>query len=81
MAAGANLDLVYRVAVEVQETGTFVQMHLPRDCDLLATEIKNTGAAMVAIDPLMSVLDPSIDTHNDRELRTQISGEGTSDLW
>jgi hypothetical protein len=76
IAAGADLRRVYRVAVEVLETGTFTQLYLPRDCDLLAAGVKAKDAAMVAFDPLMSVLDPGIDTHHDRELRTALEPLG-----
>lgn len=72
IAARADLELVYRVEVEMMETAAAVQLYLPQDCDLLADRIKRHDVAMVALDPLMSALDPSIDTHNDRELRTAL---------
>jgi hypothetical protein len=76
IAAGADLDLVYRVEVEILETAAAVHIYLPQDCELLAAEIKRLDVAMVALDPLMSILDPSIDTHNDRELRTALEPLG-----
>jgi hypothetical protein len=60
----------------MMETAAAVQLYLPQDCDLLAAEIKRLGVAMVALDPLMSALDPSIDTHNDRDLRTALEPLG-----
>lgn len=76
IAAGADLDMVYRVEVESIETSTRIQLTLPRDCDLLAAEIKRTEAAMVALDPLMSVIDHGIDTYNDRDMRTALEPLG-----
>lgn len=79
IAAGADLKRVYRIDVEtVEATGATVTLELsmPRDCDLLAAEIKRLEVAMVALDPLMSVISHSIDTHNDRELRTALEPVG-----
>src|ERR1017187_806806 len=76
LATTGDLELVYRVEVEMMETAAAVQLYLPQDCDLLAAEIKRLGVAMVALDPLMSALDPSIDTHNDRDLRTALEPLG-----
>jgi len=73
IAAGADLELVYKV--EIRTIGTtmgniVVELSLPRDCDLLAAEIRRLGVAMVALDPLMSSIDRAVDTYNDREMRT-----------
>jgi RecA-family ATPase len=75
-AAGADLDLVFRVEVEKLEIGKIVQLTLPHDCDLLAAEIKRLEAAVVAIDPLMSVINHSVDTYNDRDMRTVLEPIG-----
>ena len=68
MAAGANLDLVYRVDVETAE-GTDTMLSLP--CDLVALEraVRDVQAAMVLLDPLLSRLDADLDTHKDAEVR------------
>lgn len=80
IAAGADLDRVYRVDVESVEiaTGacTMAELTLPRDCELLGPEIKRLEVAMIALDPLMSVIDRRVDTHNDRELRTMLEPVG-----
>jgi RecA-family ATPase len=80
LAAGADLDLVYRVEVEAVEAAlgasTVVELTMPRDCDLIAAEIKRLEVAMVALDPLMSVIDPGVDTYNDRDMRTALEPLG-----
>lgn len=80
MAADADLEYVYRVDVETVEaaTGTSAVMELtmPRDCDLVSAEVKRLEVAMIALDPLMSVIDRRVDTHNDRDLRTALEPLG-----
>jgi hypothetical protein len=76
IAAGADLAQVYRVEVENIELGRAIQLSMPRDCDLLAAEIRRLGVAMVALDPLMSVIDQAVDTNNDHELRTVLEPLG-----
>ena len=80
IAAGADLTRVYRVEVEMTEasTGTPVRVELtmPRDVAAVAAEVKRLGVAMIALDPLMSVIDSRVDTHNDRELRTVLEPLG-----
>ena len=66
-AAGANLDMVYRV--DVERDGVLDQLTLPRDCASLAVEIDRLGVAMLAADPLLSLIQAGIDTHRDRDLR------------
>ncbi|MBV9143433.1 MAG: AAA family ATPase [Pseudonocardiales bacterium] len=69
-AAGADLDLVYRV--DVEQNGRISQLTLPLDCARLATEISARGAVLLAADPLLSLIHSSIDTHRDRDLRTAL---------
>jgi hypothetical protein len=80
IAAGADLDLVYRVEVQTIEAqsapGITVELSLPRDCGLLAAEIEQRDVAMVVLDPLMSTVDRSVDTYNDREMRTVLEPLG-----
>jgi hypothetical protein len=68
MAAGANLDLVYRVDVTTSdnvETG----LSLPRDLAALERAVKDVNAALILLDPLMSRLDADLDSHKDAEVR------------
>jgi hypothetical protein len=80
MAAGADLDLVYRIDVESVEAstgeGVLVELTMPRDCDVVGAEIRRLGVALMAFDPLMSVIDRRVDTHNDREMRTVLEPLG-----
>jgi hypothetical protein len=69
-AAGADLDMVYRV--DVQHDGGFDALTLPRDCSALGREITRLGVALLAADPLLSLIHSSIDTHRDRDLRTAL---------
>ncbi|MFC6080733.1 AAA family ATPase [Sphaerisporangium aureirubrum] len=69
-AAGADLDMVFRV--EVERDGALDQLTLPRDCEALAYEIERMGVAMLAADPLLSLIASGINTHQDRELRTAL---------
>ncbi|RZU51531.1 AAA domain-containing protein [Krasilnikovia cinnamomea] len=69
-AAGADLTMVYRV--DVQHDGGFDALTLPRDCRALAVEIERLGVALLAADPLLSLIHASIDTHRDRDLRTAL---------
>lgn len=71
MAAGADLDLVYRADVVTPEgmTGSLV---LPRDLWALEHQLRAVGAVLVLLDPLMSRLDANLDTHRDAEVRTAL---------
>jgi hypothetical protein len=69
-AAGADLDMVYRVDVRLADS--IEQLTLPRDCDALAREIRRLDVALLAADPLLSLIHASIDTHRDRDLRTAL---------
>ncbi|WP_084599388.1 AAA family ATPase [Actinoplanes subtropicus] len=70
LAAGADLDLVYRV--DVADDGGMDMLTLPRDCRALAVEIRRLGVVLLAADPLLSLIHASIDTHRDRDLRTAL---------
>lgn len=71
LAAGADLAAVFRVEV-VEADAMLAPLTLPRDCEVLTDEITRLGVAMLALDPLMSVIAAGIDTHRDRELRTAL---------
>ncbi|TLF58473.1 AAA family ATPase [Nocardia cyriacigeorgica] len=71
MAAGADLSKVGRFEV-VMSTDDAVMLSLPSDNDLLQAEIVGNGVALVVIDPLMSVIGETIDTHRTREVRTAL---------
>jgi AAA domain/Bifunctional DNA primase/polymerase, N-terminal len=68
IASGADLSLVYRAEVEVFE-GDTVSLSLPADNKLLEQVIIERGVAMVVLDPLMSAISDSLDTHVNRQVR------------
>lgn len=68
IAAGANLDLVFRAEVVTEEDDE-VSLALPRDCSALEAEIAERGVALLSLDPLMSAISGGLDTHKDREVR------------
>jgi hypothetical protein len=68
MAAGANLDLVYRVDVVTSE-GSESAVTLPKDLAELERVTRESGAVLTLLDPLLSRLDASLDTHKDAEVR------------
>jgi predicted ATP-dependent serine protease len=67
MAAGADLDRVFRV--EVEDAGEEDRLTLPVDLDLLAEVIKENEVALVSLDPLMTLVGAQLDTHKDHEVR------------
>jgi len=67
LAAGADLDLVFQVQVE--RDGHIDQLTLPLDCAALAEEIRRLDVALLAADPLLSLIHAAINTHQDRDLR------------
>ncbi|MST32423.1 AAA family ATPase [Acidimicrobiaceae bacterium USS-CC1] len=68
MAAGADLDRVFRVEVTVADVlpGELV---LPDDIDALVDHVRDVDASLVLLDPLISRLDGRLDTHRDAEVR------------
>ena len=68
MAADADLDLVYRVDVVTSE-GIGTSLSLPADLHALEEEAERIGAAAIVLDPLLSRLHASLDTHKDAEVR------------
>jgi len=68
MAAGADLDRVYRVDVTTPE-GVDTGLVLPSDLIDLEDAIREVDAALILLDPLLSRLDASLDTHKDAEVR------------
>ena len=69
------MDLVYRVDV-ITETNEQISISLPLDIDALAEEITRICAALLSVDPVMSVLFSGLDTHKDREVRQALEPLG-----
>ena len=68
VAAGADLALVYRLEVATADDlpGSLT---LPLDVERLERAVRKVAAAAVFLDPLVTVLDGSLDAHRDREVR------------
>jgi hypothetical protein len=71
LAAGANLDLVYRIDIE-EEDGTTQGLVLPRDTRHLPEIAAEVGAAALMCDPIMSLVDANINNFKSQELRTAL---------
>lgn len=67
LAAGANLDLVYRVDVETPDG--FDGLTLPRDCHHLPGTAAQVDAAALMCDPIVSLVDEAINSYRAPELR------------
>lgn len=68
MAAGADLEKVFRVNVRVSKE-LEMEISLPDDLDDLTELAIGQRAAMLLLDPLLSRLDGKLDTHKDAEVR------------
>jgi hypothetical protein len=68
IAAGADRTRVYRAEVQAFE-GETVSLSLPADNRMLEEAITGNDIAMVALDPLMSAISDSLDTHVNRQVR------------
>lgn len=68
LAAGADLDRVYRVDVKTSE-GADGGLSLPADLAGLEQQMRAVEAVLLLLDPLMSRLDSALDTHKDSEVR------------
>ncbi len=68
MAAGADLDLVLRADVVTSGNGPG-SLSLPADLTAVELALREVNAALLLLDPLMSRLDASLDSHKDQEVR------------
>lgn len=67
MAADANLDRVYRIEVETAEG--LGELSLPKDNEEMKEIALEVEAALMVLDPLMSRLSGTLDSHKDAEVR------------
>jgi hypothetical protein len=67
IAAGADLDRVYRVEVIADEVHT--ELTLPRDLVRMRNIAREVDAVLLILDPLLSRLDDRLDTHKDADVR------------
>jgi hypothetical protein len=68
VAAGANLDMVFRADVLTDET-MIGALSLPLDIAALFGEAEARGVALLACDPLLSLLSDRIDANKEQQLR------------
>jgi hypothetical protein len=68
LAAGANLDMVYRVDVD-PASGEMGAPVLPNDCDALATLMKSLNTGVLMLDPIVSLINGNLSTYKAPELR------------
>lgn len=69
MAAGADLERIYRVDVALPESSVDGSLSLPKDLAGLEKVVGDVKAALIILDPLMSRLDANLDSHKDAEVR------------
>jgi hypothetical protein len=68
MAAKADLKRVYRVQARTADD-VLTGLSLPHDFSALEQLIRDSEAALVVLDPLLSRLDANLDTHKDADVR------------
>jgi predicted ATP-dependent serine protease len=68
MAAGADLGRVFRVDVATVD-GAHAELSLPADIDALAEQVPAHDVVLILLDPLMSRVSTSLDTHKDADVR------------
>lgn len=68
MCAGADLDMVYRIDVTVNEK-PYGTLSLPADNAELGQLVETTTTSLIILDPLMSRISGKLDTHKDAEVR------------
>lgn len=68
IAAGADLERVYRVAV-TDDNDIHARLTLPADTSLLENGITDHDIVLVVMDPLLSLIDSAINDYRAREVR------------
>lgn len=68
-AAGGDATKVLSLATEVDEEGYERILSIPEDIPIIERGIKQMGAALVVVDPLMAFLSPEINAHKDQDVR------------
>jgi hypothetical protein len=69
VAAGADMDLVYRIDVQEVDAGRFGKLSMPVDNRALIDAAHEVKAAMLMCDPIISIIDDKINTFKAQELR------------
>ncbi|MFD1660004.1 AAA family ATPase [Streptomyces caeni] len=71
VAAGADMDLVFHVAVRDDEH-PYARLTLPIDTSLLAQEAERYSVALLVMDPLLSYIDKGINDYRAAEVRAAL---------
>lgn len=75
-AAGADVSRVRLLTdVEIEDdkgVKTRFPWVMPRDLDMLCEVVEKTGAKLVILDPLVGVVDGSVNLHNDQDTRAAL---------
>jgi archaellum biogenesis ATPase FlaH len=71
LAAGANLDLVYRLDMTTPD-GRTDGLSIPKDLDHIAAAAEQADAAVLLCDPLLSILDDTINPFKAAEVRSAL---------
>lgn len=68
IAAGADMDMVFHVAVQDFER-PYARLTLPTDTSLLAKEAERHSVALLVMDPLLSYIDKGVNDYKAAEVR------------
>ncbi|GIM88722.1 hypothetical protein Ato02nite_005150 [Paractinoplanes toevensis] len=71
LAAGADMDRVFRIDAALEGDG-YGGVVLPRDCRELVHAARDVDAALLACDPIISLVDERLNTFKAKELRTAL---------
>lgn len=77
VAAGADLERTFRIdVIQDDRPGISAPLTLPADTSTLGKEMLRYDVGLLVVDPLVSALNGSIDTHRDREVRSALEPLG-----
>jgi len=69
-AAGADLTRVFEILERPEDGGPII---LPRDFERLESEVSETAAKLVIVDPLLASIDLALDAHKDQHARAVLA--------
>lgn len=72
LAAGADMNLVYRIDVQEVDAGRFGKLSMPVDNRALVEAAHEVKAGVLMCDPIISIIDDKINTFKAQELRSAL---------
>ncbi len=72
-AAGADVELIYSMALVTDDRGNVVPFTVPDDLGRLRQHIEQSEAVLVVIDPVMAFMSERVQTHNDASMRRALT--------